>query len=86
MRNTRRLILAALLLGLLLAPLEMFGVIRKGVDQLSEVISGEEAQVLVTKIKTGLPNLGARVSELIRELLPQLSGESPLEIEIKEVR
>lgn len=76
----RRLILVILLLGLLLAPLEMSGVLRKGMIQFGEVVSSKEAQVLVTKIKTGLPNLGARVSEIIRKLFPHF------EIKVKEVK
>lgn len=86
MRKTKRLILAALLLGLLLAPLEMSGIMKRGIVQLGEVVSSKEAQVLVTKIKTGLPNLGARVSEIVSKLFPQLGGKSPFEIRIKEVR
>jgi len=85
-RKTKRLILAVLLLGLLLAPLEMSGVIKRGMVQLGEVVSSKEAQVLVTKIKAGLPNLGARVSEIVSRLFPQLGGESPFEIKVKEVR
>lgn len=74
------MILAVLLLGLLLAPLEMSGVIKRGMVQLGEVVSSKEAQVLGAKIKAGLPDFGARVSELIRRLFPQF------EIRIKEVR
>jgi hypothetical protein len=76
-RKAKRLILAVLLLGLLLLPLETAGILRKGAKQFKEIVSSTEAQVLVTKIKAGLPNLGARVSELIRNLFPPLSeGDS----------
>ncbi|OGC56105.1 hypothetical protein A2797_01950 [candidate division WWE3 bacterium RIFCSPHIGHO2_01_FULL_48_15] len=68
----QRLILAALLLGLLLAPLETFGVLKKGTEQLSEVISSSEAQVLLTKVKAELPGLGARVSGFLNGLFPKL--------------
>lgn len=73
--KTKRLILAALLLGLLLAPMEMMGILRKGAKQFSEIVSSQEAQVLVVKIRAGLPKLGARVSELIQKLLPPASLE-----------
>ena len=75
MRKTKWLILAALLLGLLLAPMEMLGVLRKGTEQLGEIVSSQEARVLVTKIGAELPNLGARVSELVQKLLPPTLGQ-----------
>lgn len=68
----QRLILAALLLGLLLAPLETFGILKKGTEQFSEVVSSSEAQVLLVKVKAGLPDLGARVSNFLNGLFPKL--------------
>jgi len=76
----RRLILVAILLALVLAPLEMTGVIKKGTAQLGEVVSSKEVQALVVKIKTELPSLGARITKALRGLFPQF------EIKVKEVR
>lgn len=68
----QRLILAALLLGLLLAPLETLGILKKGTQQLGEIISSSEAQVLLVKFKAELPGLGARVSGFLNGLFPKL--------------
>lgn len=76
----QRLILAALLLGLLLAPLQTLGILKKGVDQLGEVISSPEAQVLTTKVKAEFPSFGAGVSNFLNKLFPQL------ELKLKEVK
>jgi len=73
--TTKRLILAALLLGLLLAPMEMFGLLRKSAEQAGEIVSSPEARVLIMKVKAELPNLGARVSKLVDDLLPPMLEE-----------
>lgn len=72
----QRLILAALLLGLLFAPLETLGVLKKGTEQLGEVFSSSEAQVLVAKVKSELPGLGARVSDFLNGFFPKLDLEA----------
>jgi len=67
----RRLIIAALLLGLLLAPLEMLGFLRRGTEQVGELFQSSETQVLLSRMKIELPNLGEKVSSFFSELFPR---------------
>jgi hypothetical protein len=63
----------ALLLCLLLAPLELLGVLQVAVDQAKEVVSSSEARVLGAKVVAELPTLGARISEFLRSILPPIN-------------
>lgn len=76
----RRIIIAVLLLALILAPLETFGVLKRGREQLGEAIRSSEAQALVTKFKIELPSLGGKISDFLAKFFPNLN------IGIKEVR
>jgi len=69
----RRLIWVVLILALILAPIELFGFLKKSADQVKNVADSPEAQSLVEKFKAELPNLGARVNALLKQLFPKLN-------------
>jgi hypothetical protein len=76
----KRLIIAALLLALILAPLQTLGVLKKGGEQAQDVVSSSEAQSLFSKIKAELPGLGEKVSNFLARLFPQFNiGVSEVE-------
>lgn len=76
----RRIIIAALLLGLILAPLETLGILKRGGEQVKEIASSTEARSFTEKFKIELPKLGEKVSDLFKKLFPNL------EIGVKEVK
>lgn len=69
----RRLIIAALLLALILAPLETLGVFKKGGEQVQDVVDSSETQSLISKIKAELPGFGEKISDFIAKLFPQFN-------------
>ncbi len=69
----RRLIIAALLLALILAPLETLGVLKKGGEQLNDVVDSSESQSLISRAKAELPGFGKKVSDFIAKLFPQFN-------------
>lgn len=79
-KEMRRLILVLLLLALVLAPLEMLGVLRKGYDQLKTMVGGAETQSLVSKFRIELPKLSSSISGFLSKIFPWL------EVGIKEVQ
>ncbi len=69
----KRLIIAALLLALILAPLKTLGFLKRGGEQLDDVVESSEAQSLFSRIKTELPGFGEKVSDFIAKLFPQFN-------------
>lgn len=78
MNKIRRLIWVALLLAVILAPLETTGVLRRGYGQLKTLAAGAEAQSLVSKFKIELPKLSSTILGLLSKLFPKL------EVKVKE--
>ena len=69
----KRLILVVLIIAAILAPLELFGFLKKSADQVKDVADSPEAQSLVERFKAELPNLGEKVNALLKQLFPKLN-------------
>ncbi len=69
----RRIIIVLLILAAILAPLELLGFLRKGADEVKDVAGSPETQSLVERFKIELPNLGAKVTALLKQLFPKLN-------------
>jgi len=67
----RKLIIIAILLVAILAPLEMLGFLRRGFDQIESLASSSEVQNLVSKFKIELPNLGDSLSNIFSRIVPK---------------
>lgn len=69
----KRIIAAALLLALILAPLETFGILKKGREQVQDVVKSSEARSLASRIKAELPGLGEKISVFLTRLFPKFN-------------
>lgn len=69
----RKLIIVLIILVAILAPLELLGFLRKGVQEIKDIVSSPEALSLVEKFKSELLNLGERVAAFLRQLLPRFN-------------
>lgn len=69
-----------MLLAVILAPLEMMGVLRKGYDQLKTLVGSAETQSLVSKFRIELPKLSSSISGFLSKIFPWL------EVGIKKVQ
>jgi len=67
-----RLIIAVLLLALILAPLETFGVLKRSGEQLKEVAGSSEARSLTVRFKDEFPKFADRVSQFFAKIFPDL--------------
>ena len=61
------------IIAAILAPLELFGFLKKSADQVKDVADSPEAQSLVERFKAELPNLGEKVNALLKQLFPKLN-------------
>ena len=69
----KRLILVVLIIMAILAPLELLGFLRKSADQVKDVAGSPETQSLIERFKAELPNLGEKVTSLLKQLFPKLN-------------
>ncbi|OGC60076.1 hypothetical protein A2890_01120 [candidate division WWE3 bacterium RIFCSPLOWO2_01_FULL_53_14] len=76
----RRLIWVAIILALILAPLETTGLLRRGYDQLRTLAASSESQSIVSKFKVELPKLSESIVDLLQRLFPKF------EVGVKEVQ
>lgn len=76
----RRLIWVAIILALILAPLETMGLLRKGYDQLQTLAGSPESRSIVSKFKVELPKLSDSIVDLLQRLFPKF------EVGVKEVK
>lgn len=71
--NMRRLLIILIILAAILAPLELLGFLRKGANEVKDVTGSPEAQSLLERFKSELPNLGEKVNALLKQLFPKLN-------------
>jgi len=69
----KRLILVILIIAAILAPLELLGFLRRGADEVKDVAGSPETQSLVERFKIELPNLGEKITGLLKQLFPKLN-------------
>lgn len=69
----RRIIIVLLIIAAILAPLELLGFLRKSADEVKDVAGSPETLSLVERFKAELPNLGEKVTNLLKKLFPKLN-------------
>ncbi len=69
----RRIIIILLILAAILAPFELLGLLRKSANEAQDIAASPEARSLIQRFREELPNLGDKVTNLLKKLLPQLN-------------
>lgn len=69
----RRIIIVLLILAAILAPLELWGFLKRSADEVKNVAGSPETQSLIERFRVELPNLGEKVTTLLKQLFPKLN-------------